>query len=121
MTVNNIPLTPGVRDSYWRDTQAELHSIHRRGDYLLLALVLAMVVGVILAREWLGDGALWMFIAGAAFISLFVAEVLYVAACKRRIAAARGLACGKCSYMPHDTEINDVASTRRCPRCAGEL
>ncbi len=118
--MKDIPSTPGVKDSYWRATQAELDSIQRRGEYLLLALVAATILGAIFVREMLGGNSPWMF-AGAAFLLFFVAEVLYVASRKRRIAEMRGLTCGKCAYTPHDTEINDVASTRHCLRCGVEL
>jgi hypothetical protein len=120
MTVKDIPLAPGVRDSYWRRTQAELHSIQRRGEYVLTASVAALILGAILVRDRIDGATYWMLIAGAAS-AFFVAEVTYVASRKRRIAATRGLVCGKCSYAPHDTEINDVASTRQCPRCADQL
>ena len=119
--MKNVPLAPGVRDSYWRATQAELHSIQRRGEYLLVALVVATILGGIVVRERLGGASSWIFIAGAGFLSFFIAEVLYVASRKRRIAETRGLVCGQCSYTPHDTEINDVASARHCLRCGGEL
>ena len=120
MTVKNTSLAPGVRDSHWRATQAELHSIQRRGEYSLMASVGALIVGAILVRDRIEGTTFWLLIAGAAFV-FFLAEVFYVASRKRRIAAARGLVCGKCAYVPHDTEINDVADTRKCPRCGGEL
>jgi hypothetical protein len=120
MTVKNTSLAPGVRDSHWRATQAELHSIQRRGEYSLIASVGALIVGAILLRDRVEGTLFWLSIAGAAFV-FFVAEVFYVASRKRRIAAARGLVCGRCGYVPHDTEINDVAGTHQCPRCAAEL
>ena len=120
MTVKDSSLAPGVRDSYWRDTQAELHAIQRRGEYSLVASVLALILGAILLHDRSEGTTFWLLVAGAACV-FFLAEVFYVASRKRRIVTARGLVCGKCSYTPHDTEINEVASTRKCPRCASEL
>jgi hypothetical protein len=120
MTVKNTSLAPGVRDSYWRATQAELHSIQRRGEYLLLTSVAALIVGAILVRDRIDATTFWVVTLLAA-LAAFTAEVFYVVSRKRRLAAARGLVCGNCSYTPHDTEINEVAGTRKCPRCAGDL
>jgi hypothetical protein len=120
MTVKNTSLAPGVQDSYWRATEAELHSIQRRGEYSLVASVAALIVGSFFMRDRLEGTMFWLLVAGAAFVFL-IAEVFYVVSRRRRIAAARGLVCGNCSYSPHDTEINEVVGTRRCPRCAGQL
>ena len=114
------PLESGVRDSYWRATQAELHSLQRRGEIFVLTVVAVLIVSAILARDWYESPGFWLIVASAAF-AVIMAEVFFVAFRKRRIAAARGLVCGRCSYMPHDTEISEVADTRRCPRCAGDL
>jgi hypothetical protein len=120
MTVKTTTLTPGVRDSYWRATQAELHSIQRRGEKMLMGSVAAIVLVAVFVRDRIQEAGLWVLVASAVF-ALFLAEVAYVVIRKRRIAAARGMVCGQCDYTPHDTELNSVAHSRKCPRCEGEL
>ena len=66
------------------------------------------------------DLQIWLVVAGLVF-AVIVTGVWFVTTRKRRIAAARGLICSSCSYTPHDTEIEDVAAERHCPRCAAEL
>jgi hypothetical protein len=120
MTVKITPLAPGVRDSHWRATQAELHSIRRRGELMLLAGVSLLVMAVLLIRDRIGGSRFPIIVASAVF-ALFVAELLYVVKRRRRIAASRGLVCGQCGYTPHDNELTEVASTRECPHCGGAL
>src|SRR4051812_23329695 len=120
MTVKNTSLAPGVQDSYWRATEAELHSIQRRGEYSLLASVAALILGSIFMRDRVEGTTFWLLVGGTTF-ALLIAQVFYVVSRRRRIAAARGLVCGSCSYSPHDTEISEVVGSRRCPRCASPL
>jgi hypothetical protein len=40
---------------------------------------------------------------------------------KREISATRGLICSSCAYVPHDTEISEVAANRVCPNCEKPL
>jgi hypothetical protein len=116
----NTPVEPGSPDSYWVATRQELASVKRRGDLLIvggagvLLALLAALPDTIHDRRSMQIGALLM-------LALIVGVVWFVSTRKRRIAATRGLVCGRCHYLPHDTEIDDVASNRHCPRCAAEL
>ena len=116
----NTPVEPGLPDSYWVATRQELESVKRLGDLLIVggaAVLLAMLAAMpdtIHDRRSMLIGALLM-------LALIVGVVGFVSIRKRRIAATRGLVGGSCHYLPHDTEIDDVASNRHCPRCAAEL
>jgi hypothetical protein len=110
---------PGAREAYWSATHVQLKSIQRRGDALtLLAVAAACPLLVIFRSSWAQAAPwaiLWMTLATVSF------SVWFVISRRRRIAAARGLVCGQCKYMPHDTEIMEVAQTRQCPRCEASL
>ena len=114
------PIDPGARESHWGATQAELKSARRNGDLLIVAGVGLLLAALIIARGYTDDLRTWLIVEGLVFI-VIVAGVWFVTTRKRRIAASRGLICSSCSYTPHDTEIEDVAADRRCPRCAAEL
>jgi len=120
MAANNTPVEPGARESYWGATQAELRSARRHGDLLILAGVGLLLATLVIVRGYTDDLRTWLVVAGLVF-AVIVADVWFVTTRMRRIAAARGLICSTCSYTPHDTEIEDVAADRRCPRCAAEL
>ena len=121
MAVKFTPVEPGLPDSYWVATQDELKSVRRRGDLLIVAGALRAARddgGIARQRLMISEvmliGARWCSRSSSAW-SWFVTSR------KRRIAETRGLVCSSCRYLPHDTEIDDVASTRHCPRCAAEL
>ena len=120
MAARHTPVEPGARESYWGATQAELRSARRNGDLLILAGVGLLLAALLVARGSTDDLRIWLVVEGLVF-SVIVAGVWFVTKRKRRIAAARGLICSTCSYTPHDTEIEEVAADRRCPRCAAEL
>lgn len=120
MVVKTTPGEPGARESYWGATQAELRSARRNGDLLILAGVGALLAALAIMRGRSGDLHDWLIVEGLVF-AVIVVGVWFVTRRKRRIAAARGLVCNTCSYTPHDTEIEEVAADRRCPRCAAEL
>ena len=120
MAVKLTPAESGTRDSYWGATQAELRSATRHGDLLILSGVGVLLAALIIAQGLTDDLRIWLLVEGLV-LSVIVVGVWFVTSRKRRIAAARGLICGTCSYTPHDTEIEDVAADRRCPRCAAEL
>ena len=61
-----------------------------------------------------------MIIGAMLVLALIGGYVWFVTTHKRRIAASR-LSCQRCGYVPHDTEIDEVAESHRCPHCAGEL
>ena len=120
MAAKHTPVDPGARDSYWGATQAELKSARRYGDLLILAGVGLLLAALVIVRGSTDDLRIWLIVEGLVF-TVIVAGVWFVTTRRRRIAAARGLICSSCSYTPHDTEIEDVAADRRCPRCGIEL
>ena len=120
MAARHTPVDPGARESYWGATQAELKSARRHGDLLILAGVGLLLAALITVRGITDELRIWLIVEGLVF-AVIVAGVWFVTRRKRRIAVARGLVCCSCSYRPHDTEIEDVAADRRCPRCAAEL
>jgi len=120
MAVKSTPLERGSRDSYWNTTQAELQSVKRSGDLLVVGIAGALIVAALLVRDRYSDFELWLVTAGTVAL-VIVTGVWFVVTRTRRIVAARRLACGNCDYMPHDTEIVDVLHSRSCPRCKSEL
>ena len=120
MAVKLTSMESGSRDSYWSATQAALRAVKRRGDLLIIfgactLFALEMVLPES-ARDLRG-----MMIAAMLVLALIGGYVWFVTSRKRRIAESRGLVCLHCDYLPHDTEIDEVADSRRCPRCASEL
>ncbi len=121
MAVDSSQLSSASRDAYWQTTQAELKSAQQRGDILSL-----MGLGLLAVLLWYnhepGDNAvLWA--AGVATVGLVIVALpqWFVARRKRRISALRGMNCQHCGYVPHDTEISEVVSTRECRRCEQPL
>jgi hypothetical protein len=79
-----------------------------------------LLAALAIVRGATDDLRIWLIVEGLV-LAVIVAGVWIVTTRRRRIAAARGLVCSHCAYTPHDTEIEDVAADRRCPRCAAEL
>ncbi|HEU5133953.1 MAG TPA: hypothetical protein VFU13_02300 [Steroidobacteraceae bacterium] len=123
MAVESLQLSSVTRDAYWHDTHAQLKSVRKRGD--ILSLLGLGLVGVLLwqyqYRES-GDYAVAWAI-GIATVSLVGVALpqLFVTRSKRRISAMRGMHCQHCGYVPHDTEISELVSTRECNRCRKPL
>jgi small basic protein len=118
MAVDSSMVNSASRDAYWQATQAELSTAQRRGDMVsLVGLVL------IAALLWFLGDSVGMWAAGIASVALAVVAIpqLFVARRKRRISAARGLNCQHCGYVPHHTEISEVAVTRECRVCEKSL
>jgi hypothetical protein len=63
----------------------------------------------------------WWLAGGGVLLSIIIGALWFVTTRRRRIAAARGLVCSQCAYVPHDTEITEVAEKRQCPRCEQSL
>jgi hypothetical protein len=106
------------QDAYWDTTQDELKTIQRRGDAGIFAGAAILLALLAYNREQASELIWWL----AAGTGLLVIQALwFVITSRRRIAAARGLVCSQCEYVPHDTEITEVAATRRCPRCDESL
>ena len=121
MAVDSSQLNSVNRDAYWQTTKAQLKSAEKRGDmYSLLGL--GFVFLVLWQFHEPGSNA-FAWAAGIATIALAVVVLpqLFVAQRKRRISAMRGLNCQHCGYVPHDTEISEIASTRECNRCQNPL
>jgi hypothetical protein len=120
MAVKISPMERGSRDSYWNATQEELQSVKRRGDFLVVGIAGALILAALLVRDRYSSFELWLATAGTVAV-VIVTGVWFVVSRTRRIVAARGLTCEQCHYVPHDTEVVDVLSSRRCPRCEAEL
>jgi hypothetical protein len=119
--VKSLSVDSHARDAYWHATQAELKSIQNRGDAVTLLLV--ATVGALLAifrNSWEQATAWNILVVTLPFVAISI-SVWFVISRRRRVAAARGLVCGECGYMPHDTEITAIAQTRSCPRCEASL
>jgi hypothetical protein len=108
------------QDAYWDATQDELKTIQRRGDGVIFAGA-AMLLGLLAYNHELAGARIWWFAAGAGVLIVIAQALWFVTTRRRRIAAARGLVCSLCKYIPHDTEITEVAATRRCPHCDESL
>jgi hypothetical protein len=109
------------RDAYWEATREQLKSAQKRADqWSLLGL------GAICVLLWIyhepGDGFGQRAIVGIALALIAICLPLwFVTRRKRDISAERGLTCPHCGWVPHDTEIVEVAQTRQCPRCEQSL
>jgi hypothetical protein len=119
--VKNVHVESGHRDAYWEATRERLKSAQKRADSFTLVGVLAIGALLWVYREPGEQIGLWTAVAiGAALIAI-CAPLWFVTRRKRRITASRGLICRHCGYVPHDTEISEVANTRHCQRCEQSL
>jgi len=98
-----------------------MKSAQSRGDKLSLAGLVLIAALFWYSYEFGDKAGLWA--SGVAVVTLaFVAiPQIFVARRKRRISATRGLNCQHCGYVPHQTEISGVISTRECLRCEKPL
>jgi hypothetical protein len=119
--VKNAHAGSGHRDEYWETTREQLKSAENRADLLSL-LGVAAIGGLLWYYHEPGDGfgRLALTLIGLALVMICV-PAWVAARRKRRISATRGLTCPNCGYVPHDTEISEVASTRHCQRCEHSL
>jgi hypothetical protein len=121
MAVDSSQLNSASRDAYWQVTKAQLKSAQKRGE--ILSLIGLGLLGLLLWQyPGPGDNSVgWA--AGIAGIALAVVALpqVFVARRKRRISASRGMTCRHCEYVPHDTEISEVSTTRECNRCRKPL
>jgi hypothetical protein len=109
-----------TQDSYWDATQLELKTVQRRGDAWIFGGATVLLALLAFNRERASELSWWL-VAGCALLLLIGRALWFVTTRRRRIADTRGLVCSLCSYVPHDTEITEVAATRRCPRCDESL
>ena len=121
MAVDSSQLNSVSRDAYWNATQAQLKSAQTRGD--ILSLLGLGLLGLLLWEfHEPGDNAFkWAASFAAVALAVVALPQLFVARRKRRISALRGMTCQQCGYVPHDTEISEVVSTRECSRCQQPL
>jgi hypothetical protein len=119
MASRSTPVEAGTRDSDWSATQDSLKAIKRRGD-LLVIFGAATLFALEMVLPDSARGARGLMIGAMLVLALIGGYVWFVTTHRRRIAESQ-LSCHRCSYLPHDTEIDDVAETHRCPRCAAEL
>jgi len=120
MIVKMTPMDRGSRDSYWNATREQLQAVKRRGDAVMLGIAGALVLLALLIRDRYSSFDLWVATASGVTLGV-IGTVWFVVRRTRSIAAARGMSCASCQYQPHDTEIGEVLSSRRCPRCQAEL
>ena len=119
--MKNAHVESGHRDAYWEATREQLKSAQKRADLVTLFGVLAIGALLWFNREP-GEGFGPMAQAGMAIALVVIcAPLWFVTRRKRRITATRGLICQHCGYVPHDTEISEVASTQHCQRCEKSL
>jgi hypothetical protein len=101
---------------YGESVREQLKAAQHRAD--LLTLIGMVCMGALLWRNFRADeGAGQWTLASVAIAMLVICLPLwYVTRRKRSISAAR-LTCRHCGYVPHDTEISEVAETMTCQRC----
>ena len=121
MAVDSSQFGDAGRDAYWQATRAQLKSAQQRGDILSVA-----GLGLISCLLWqfpepVEKSALWVAAFASIALAIVVLPQLFVARRKRRISSGRGMNCRHCGYVPHDTEISEIASTRQCSRCGNSL
>jgi len=116
MAVDSSQLNSASRDAYWEATQAQLKSAQTRGE--VLSLLGLGLLGLLLWQFQPGDNVVsWAASIAAIALAIVALPQLFVSRRKRHISAMRGLNCQHCGYVPHDTEISEVSSTRECNRC----
>jgi hypothetical protein len=117
MAVDSSQLNSESRDAYWWATQCELKSARLRGDILSLAGLAPIAALLWFYRESGDNLSLWA--VGVATVALAIVALpqVLVVRRRRRISNSRGLNCLHCGYVPHQTEISEVAGTRECRRC----
>lgn len=120
MAVKFTAVQAGTRDSQWSTTQQALKAVKRRGDLLIVSGAAALFALAMVLPESAHDQR-GMLIGAMLVLALIGGYVWFVTSHKRRIAESRGLVCLRCNYLPHDTEIDDVAQSRQCPRCDSDL
>ena len=119
--MKNAHVEQDHREAYWRDTREQLKAAQKRADVLTL-LGLAAIAGLLWAYHEPGDGFGPRALTGLGIALVVIcAPLWFLTRRKRSISVARGLVCQQCGYTPHDTEISEVASTRRCKRCEQSL
>jgi hypothetical protein len=108
-------------DAYWQATREQLKAAQKRADLISLAGVITLVSLLWVYHEP-GDGFGRMALAGLGIALVVIGvPVWFMTRRKREITATRGLICAHCAYVPHDTEIFEVAATRVCPHCSKPL
>jgi hypothetical protein len=121
MAVDSSQLNSASRDAYWRATQAELKSAKQRGD-IFSSIGLGLIAALLWYYREPSDN---LAISAGAIATIALAAIalpqIFVARRRRDISAERGLNCQHCGYVPHHTEISEVASSRQCRRCEKPL
>src|SRR5688572_25819812 len=95
-------------DAYWQATRDQLKTAQKRADIFTLLGMAA--IGALLwlnfrSEELAGN---WILTGVALAVVVISVPLWYVTRRKRRISATR-LNCRHCGYIPHDTEISEVA------------
>jgi hypothetical protein len=108
-------------EAYWQATREQLQAAQKRADLISLSGAVALG-GLLWIYHEPGDGFGHLALAGIGLALLVIGlPVWFLTRRKREITATRGLICKHCAYVPHDTEISEVAATRICPGCSNPL
>lgn len=100
---------------------ADLVAANRRGDRLLLAvLVLLAALSYLYKRS--GGASVWL---NTMLIGLVIGSIVYTVwqalRQSRQVASKYGLVCETCGYVPKAHMILSAASTLRCAKCKASL
>jgi hypothetical protein len=123
LIVKNAHVGSAHRDAYWQATREQLKFAQKWADRFTLAGVVTICTLLWFYYEPGEQSGWWTAVGiGLVLVIIFVCVPLwFVTRRKRRITATRGLICQHCGYVPHDTEVVEVASTRHCQRCEKSL
>lgn len=106
-------------DAYWRSTREQLKAAQKLADLLSL-LGLAAICAVLWFYHEPQDGLGSTAATGVGLAIVMICVPAWIVARRKRLISVR-LTCTNCSYVPHDTEISEIADTHQCPRCAKNL
>lgn len=102
---------------YGGEVREQLKAAQHRADLFTLLGMLCTAALIWRTLQSETGTVQWTFASVAIAMAVICLPLWYVTRRKRSISAAR-LTCRHCGYVPHDTEISEVAETMTCQRCA---